>query len=499
MLLHMLVLSLAIQSILMSATVLSSRMSVKIKDGDDEYSFKGTLSCIRQLVHYRKLLMQLAAQSDPDYKQTSAMPNLSLQDGILEADSFIGSIDPTDTEVVGATTLLKRKYAFDQFAKIFDKYDLSMNEQSTSKIIFRNTIIPGFEKTFSTLHAFNIKTNNTKISPNEYVRGADSYLAIRNIGHQVEFPKSSASDTAYDVIVRTGESTYTLNGVSYNRGDTATVGDITYNFGSVQASISDVKKLNFILTAFDTNMTLTQAGELGEITHSITRDATATLSTTVSKEVLRNTFFYRTDDAILADSSFVAFFVDDTAWSDLSLDMNPRYATIGSVSDGAYKAGDTLAKDFIRDLARQLFGTHLGADLFTNEDAVADNFNTKCDEIADAILQRTRNVNITNASSTLELDTSLNYYFLKDDPSNTNICREIVTQMISQDTERFQNVSDISYSSQFPGYWKVPFQAGDVLSYKITSTASANQHTAINTGRTSMDTRTYQINLNVGN
>ena len=81
----------------------------------------------------------------------------------------------------------------------------------------------------------------------------------------------------------------------------------------------------------------------------------------------------------------------------------------------------------------------------------------------------------------------------------TSYLREIVTQMISQDTGRFQNVSDISYSSQFPGYWKVPFQAGDVLSYKITSTASANQHTAINTGRTSMDTRTYQINLNVGN
>ena len=214
---------------------------------------------------------------------------------------------------------------------------------------------------------------------------------------------------------------------------------------------------------------------------------------------MRNTFFYRTDDAILADSSFVAFFVDDTAWTDLSLNMNPRNATIGSISDGAYKAGDTLAKDFIRDLARQLFGTHLGADLFTNEDAVANNFNTKCDEIADTILQRTRNVNITNSSSSLTLDTSLNYYFLKDDASDTNICREIVTQMITKDTKRFQNVTDISYSSQFPGYWKVPFHAGDVLSYKITSTGSTDQHTAINTGRTSMETRTYQINLNVGN
>ena len=176
--------------------------------------------------------------------------------------------------------------------------------------------------------------------------------------------------------------------------------------------------------------------------------------------------------------------------------MNPKNGKIKTTSDGAYVANDVISKDFLRDLARQLFGTYLGADLFTNEDSVATNINSKCDVVAANIMTKMQNVNISSTAN-VHLDSSLNYYFLKDDPSNLNICREIVTQMITQDNERFQNISGLSYSSTYDGYWKVPFQAGDVLKYKLTVTPASNQVTAIDTGSGAMTPRTYTVKLNV--
>ena len=431
-----------------------------------------------------------------DYKKISSTPSITLVDGKIELTSLAPGIDLTDTSIVGTNTVDKRKYVFNQMTKIFDTYDASLNETGSNKMTFKNITLPGFDKTFTTLKAFNIKTDNFEIPSNEFSRGGDYYFAVRTIGHSVKFPVSEANPPTFDVIVRTGESTYTLNGVSYNSGDTATVGDITYNFGSTQASVSDIKKLDFILTAFDTSMVLTKAGELGDLSFSLTTDATITLDTDVSNELLRNTFFYRTDDVILADGSFVAFFVDDTAFTNMQSTMNPKNGKIKTTSDGAYVADDVISKDFLRDLARQLFGTYLGADLFTNEDSVATNINSKCDVVAANIMTKMQNVNISSTAN-VHLDSSLNYYFLKDDPSNLNICREIVTQMITQDTERFQDISGLSYSNTYDGYWKVPFQAGDVLKYKLTVTPASNQVTAIDTGSGAMTPRTYTVKLNV--
>jgi hypothetical protein len=485
-----------------SATFQNIKVTIRNEAADEEYRWSGAITDATSLANAINGFTNTfggnaaAFAASANTKKTRAMPTISIVNNKIQAAGFAPGIDITDTAIVGSTLAEKRAYTLEQFEKIFDKYDSSFNDASTNEMVLNDVTLPGFEKTFSTLKAYNVKTNNTKIPHSEYVRGADSYLAIRNIGHQVEFPKSSSSDTAYDVIVRTGQTTYTLNGVSYSRGDTATVGDVTYTFGSVQTSISDVKKLDFILTAFDTSMVLTRAGELSDLSFSLTTDATITLNTDVSNELLRNTFFYRTDDAILADSSFVAFFVDDTAFTNMQSTMNPKNGLIKTTSDGAYIANDNISKDFLRDLARQLFGTYLGADLFTNEDSVVTNINSKCDVVAANIMTKMQDVNISSTANA-HLDASLNYYFLKDDPSNLNICREIVVQMITQDTKRFQDISGLSYSNTYDGYWKVPFQAGDVLKYQLTVTPATNQVTAIDTGSGAMTPRTYTVKLNV--
>ena len=487
---------------LSAATFQNIKLTIRNEAADEEYRWSGAITDATSLANAINGFTNTfggnaaAFAASANTKKTRAMPTISIVNNKIQAAGFAPGIDLTDTGIVGSTLAEKRAYTLEQFEKIFDKYDSSFNEISTNKMVLNDVTLPGFDKTFSTLKAYNVKTNNTKIPHSEYVRGADSYLAIRTVGHQVEFPKTSASNTAYDVIVRTGQTTYTLNGVSYSRGDTATVGDVTYTFGSVQASISDVKKLDFILTAFDTSMVLTRAGELSDLSFALTTDATITLNTDVSNELLRNTFFYRTDDAILADSSFVAFFVDDTAFTNMQSTMNPKNGLIKTTSDGAYIANDNISKDFLRDLARQLFGTYLGADLFTNEDSVVTNINSKCDVVATNIMTKMQDVNISSTANA-HLDASLNYYFLKDDPSNLNICREIVVQMITQDTKRFQDISGLSYSNTYDGYWKVPFQAGDVLKYQLTVTPATNQVTAIDTGSGAMTPRTYTVKLNV--
>ena len=257
--------------------------------------------------------------------------------------------------------------------------------------------------------------------------------------------------------------------------------------------------MDLIITAFNSSFDLSASAELDDKTLDISSDAIINLTTTISKDMLRNTFFYRTDDAILADASFVYYYVDSAAFTNALTVLNPKNGTILSSIDGAYKAGDNVSKDFLRDLAKQLFGTHLGVDLFTNEDAVVTNINAKCDDVATAVMSKLTDVDVSSATFT---DASLNNLkYLKDDTSVTNISRELLVQMYTAAPSRFATHATNIYTGHgntLDGYYEIPFEDGDIISYKVTVNPATGQLAEIPTGVASLTSRSYKVNLNVG-
>jgi hypothetical protein len=261
--------------------------------------------------------------------------------------------------------------------------------------------------------------------------------------------------------------------------------------------------VDLILTAFEQDISLSLAAQL--IDPDITMDVSATieLTTDVSADVLSRVFYYKTDDLITSlptDSSAVQYYVDKSLWADFESNINPFR---GTVTENYFRNNttDNIGKDFLRELARQLFGTTLGVDLFTNEDAVSDDISARCDIVASAINTKLVAVDIcsgTHAGMAQDASDS-DAYYLKDDTSDTNICRELLIQMLDVSGGSVDRFVDISTNYAYPGkpagYYRVPFVKGDTISYKLTVSPSADQRTKVATGSTVLNDRTYRIKL----
>jgi hypothetical protein len=216
---------------------------------------------------------------------------------------------------------------------------------------------------------------------------------------------------------------------------------------------------------------------------------------------LQNVFYFRTDEDITSlptDSSFVYYYTDVSKWpttvsaTPIRDTLNP---TNGTVVANYYVTGDNMAKDFVRELGRQLFGTYLGADLFTNEDAVVTDIQTKCSTISVAIEDKIKSVDIHYGGALCSGVADALY--VKDNTSDSNICREMWLQLMHAAPTRFVDVTTLAYAGMAAGYYHIPFVAGDTLNFKVTVSPSAGQRAAVATGTTALGARSYMIKLNV--
>jgi len=279
-------------------------------------------------------------------------------------------------------------------------------------------------------------------------------------------------------------------------GDTRTHDGLTVVIGSVTATFTPPPTINFVLTGLNSFFTLSSASEIPNYQPtSLITDATITLTNGVSASDLQNTFFFRTDNPITTDASFVYYYVDTTKWSNQSTTLNPKN---GIVTTGGYVANDNGSKDFIRDLARQLFGTYLAADLFTNEDAVVTDINLKFDTVATNIVSLLTNIDKTSGSLTGLATDEFGKKYLKDVTTTSNISRELFNQLITSAPARFVDIKTNSlYNSVEDGFYKMPIMSGDKITFKVTISPSSDQMVAVPTGRTSMTSRSYTVILNV--
>ena len=254
--------------------------------------------------------------------------------------------------------------------------------------------------------------------------------------------------------------------------------------------------VNFVLSAFESAFT-SAAATVPSQTLTLTTDATLTLSTSVSQSVLQNTFFFRADQPITSDASFVYYYVDKSAWSASQDVLNPKNAI---VTANGYAPSDNVSKDFIRDLAKQLFGTYLGADMFTNEDAVVTDINTKCDAVALSLQTLISSIDKTSGSISGILTDASGAKYLPDDTSASNISREMLNQIFQAAPSRFASIqTDYLYHGTDDGYYRMPILSGDTITFMLTITPASGQAAAVLTGKTQgeLTVRKYTVILNV--
>jgi hypothetical protein len=258
--------------------------------------------------------------------------------------------------------------------------------------------------------------------------------------------------------------------------------------------------INFTLPYLDKNFTLDICGGLtGENPLSFT-DVSAVAIYNMKLSDMRNVFKFQADSFDVNDlsSSDIKYYVFMNAWpNDASL--NPAHAsmTTGGTPglilpvDSNILANKNLVKhDFVRFLAKHLFNTPFGVDLFNNEEGLLADLSAKGRIAKDAIMSALNTVSTTSAAvlAVGQTDGSGNYATNLQD-TNSNICRELMRQIAARAPARFNGIFDIS------GVQSVPLVDGDTISFRVTIRAHPNQHNL--TGVASFDARVYKIQLNI--
>lgn len=258
--------------------------------------------------------------------------------------------------------------------------------------------------------------------------------------------------------------------------------------------------IELVLTAFSSDFTLSDPALIGVQDVSMNPyAATIDLSFQVPRSTIRNTFYIQTDNDITMDASFVYYYVDAAAWPTSQDNLNPKNGTINGYNGGGYVVGDGVSKDFIRNLAHQLFGTYLGADLFTNEDVLVADINASCNTVAEAIQTKLNSVDKT-LGNFAGIVSGANGKYLPDVTSTGNLTRELFKQMMFEAAPRFADISgtDMAYTAKGAGFYHLPFINGDTISFNLVINPKSDQHTFIATKGVPLDPRSYRVKLSVG-
>lgn len=253
--------------------------------------------------------------------------------------------------------------------------------------------------------------------------------------------------------------------------------------------------IDFSLPALNQAYTLDISGALSaEI--ATTFDVSATAIYNIKLATLNNIFKYESDSFDVDDisNSDVKYYVYMNHWpNDASLNPAHAYTKPSGgklLEDSAdIPSNKNLVKhDFVRYLAKHLFNTPYGVDLFSNEEALLTDIATKGRAAKVNIMKALTDVDNTRAAG----GSSPNKYSTNDLSNNTNICRELMRQIAHYAPSRFYEATqDIS------GIKIVPFALGDTINFKLSISAATNQQTL--TSRGAFDVRVYKIQLVVNN
>lgn len=205
--------------------------------------------------------------------------------------------------------------------------------------------------------------------------------------------------------------------------------------------------------------------------------------------------------AIFDASSDIQYYVFRKYWP-TALNLNPSHAMLDrnesagmlvpGASATAYSADKSLVKhDFLRYIARNLFNTIHGVDLFRNEEDIRENLAYYGEVARVGIMSVLDTVGTMSANSVMEVDGSGNRYSTNEDTTVTNISRELMRQISVNAPGRLVAIDDAGGDSGI--IQSVPLSENDTLNFKVVMEASPGQHALTNVAV--IPARTYNIKL----
>ena len=244
---------------------------------------------------------------------------------------------------------------------------------------------------------------------------------------------------------------------------------------------------------------MTASGALLSEILSIT-DVSATAILYVDLAEMQSVFKFQTDSADFTDLSAtdVQYYVDSAHWPSLNPadammdDAASQNPILTADKNGALASNKMMvAHDFIRYLAKKLFNTPYGVDLFSNEVALLQNLRSVCGSGAtgDAwfdVTEKVSGVSVSGSDARLE-GTAGSKYLTNGVTDETNICREILLQIAGSAPSRLATLVN-TYGVQ-----SVPFDPEDSISFKLDIHAAAGQEGL--TGVAPIPSRPYEIKL----
>jgi hypothetical protein len=288
--------------------------------------------------------------------------------------------------------------------------------------------------------------------------------------------------------------------------------------------------IDFVLENFAIDRTLDVSG-MFETSTIPTLDVSATAYYYVSLESIRNTFLYSESEitanvvdyyvdfnynsADVANSNFGgrlttggAYGTPDTAGAFF---FNPTLAFAEESEIGypdSNKNKRTVAHDYIRSIAVDLFNTYHGASLFYNSPQlirdIRDQFGFNGDntlsivsgEMQNVIITKLNDISMQSFNEDLLVDGNGYKYTNAGTLGNLqdNITMVLMNQMMGSQPSRFSNLGDSNLVPEFSGLRTLPFQANDTISFKLTIHPASGQNTVVSSEAT-VHPRSYKIQM----
>ncbi len=223
----------------------------------------------------------------------------------------------------------------------------------------------------------------------------------------------------------------------------------------------------------------------------------------VEKSVIQNMFQYWTD-AIDMSNAVVSDIFYRVSYTNSVTPLSPDFV-VGAImthSDPNMNPDSNLTnylpQDYLRYLAKQLFNTTRGVDLFANETEVLQSVNTRCrvglnqifltylDANANGIIRDEDDFIILNPYDPVEVAGSQKV--------TGNPAKKIMKQILQNDPARFVDISS-NYAVAGQTYWyKMPIEVGDNLYFPVTIKAPTDQQKLTQPDSTTLiGDRTYLI------
>ena len=291
-----------------------------------------------------------------------------------------------------------------------------------------------------------------------------------------------------------------------------------------------VASIDFVLENFAIDRTLDVSGMI-ETSNIPTLDVSTTAYYYVSLESIKNTFLYSESEIT---ANVIDYYVDfnynseDIANSNFggkittggefgspdvsgAFFFNPTLAFAEESEIGypdSNKNKRTVAHDYIRSIAFDLFNTYQGASLFYNSPQLirdirdkfgfyADNTNSQVNgEMANIIFAKLNNISMQSSNSDLLTDGDGYKYANVGTLANPhdNITMILMNQMIGSQPDRFSGLGDSNLVPEFNGLRTLPFQTNDTINFKLTIHPAESQNSAISSDLT-VHPRSYKIQM----